>query len=30
MTKANELYRMKLTNAELRDHIKGIMKQIDQ
>lgn len=30
MAKSNELYRVKLTNAELRDHIKGLQKRIDQ
>ena len=30
MGNSNEVYRVKLANAEQRDHIKGLQKQIDQ
>ena len=30
MANSNEVYRVKLANAEFRDHIKGLKNQIDQ
>ena len=30
MANSNEIYRLKLTNADLREQIKGLQKQIDQ